>query len=446
MIRRNKKIGYIRAAIFVLLLAGFNSNHGAWAASSPQPQEITGSNGDLFMEETAAPQTQRQRSGRINVINGRDSSTSDSTNAARSPSRNGILMQEVETPAPKPRRAYVDLSNVGIQVDPNGNMIPTIDHSGTAVRPLGSNTQVYNEMPVPTITPTYDNPFASPYTMDGQPAAVGTAFVPVTPGSVPFLQPSFNPYNGITTLNPYSSRPYPLGFGGYGGYPYAGYPGNFYPGYGGLGGGGNGINIGKLHIGLGQPGFGFPGPGYGYPGYGGYGGYGAPGYGYPGSGYNGFRQPGFGGPLTGYGGPFGGGLGNGGFGGGLLNRFNNPTTSGIGLGGYGGLGGFGGPGGYGYNNGGGFLGNGIGNGIALPLPTKSTYTTTSSSSTLMEPVLRDPATSTGDLLEDAKRSGLWSNSAGHGAGFSNSGMIGGGSFGGFSESSDTGITQGSGLK
>jgi hypothetical protein len=432
MSSKNKNIRYIRLAIFAVLLGGLNSNLGAlgaFAASSPQPQEITGQNGDLFMEETTTPQTQKQRtSGRINVINGRDASTSDSTSAPRNPSRNSVFMQEVETPsAGKPRKAYVDLSNVGIQVDPSGNIIPTIDHSGGPVRPLGSNTQVYNEMPVPTITPTYDNPFALPYTMDGQPAAVGTAFVPMTPGSVPFLQPSFNPYNGRTTLNPYSARPYPLGFGGYGGYGgyplYSGYPGNFYPGY--PGGGGGGINIGKLHIGLGQPGFGYPGPGYGYPGSGlgypryGYGGYGAPGYGYPGYGYNGFRSPGFGRPLLGSGGPFGGGFG----------------------GGFGGLGGFSGPGGYRYNNGGGL----IGNGIALPMPTKSTYTTSSSSSSLITPVLRDPATSTGDLLEDAKRSGLWSNTAGTGSGFSNTGLIGG-SYGGSSEQHDTGVTQGSGLK
>jgi hypothetical protein len=239
-------------------------------------------------------------------------------------------------------------------------------------------------MPVPTITPTYDNPFALPYTMDGQPAAVGTAFVPVTPGSLPFLQPSFNPYNGITTLNPYSARPFPLG----------------------------------------------------YRGYGGFGGYGAPGYGYPGYGYNGFARPGFGGPFSGYGGPFRGGFN--GSGGGGLGGFGGELG---GLGG-GGLGGLGGPGGFGSNNSGGFRGNGI----AIPLPTRSTYTTTSSGSSLMAPVLRDPATSTGDLLEDAKRSGLWSNSAGTGSGFSNTGMIGGGSFGGFSEEHDTGVTQGSGLK
>jgi len=279
-------------------------------------------------------------------------------------------MQEVDTnPKQKPRRAYVDLSNVGIQVDPSGNMIPTINHSGNSVRPLGSNTQVYNEMPVPTVNSTYDNPFALPHTMDGQPAAVGTTFVPVTPGTVPFLQPSFNPYNGITTLNPYSARPYPPGYGGYRGYGgYPSFPGNtFYPGYPG---GGTGFNIGKLHIGVGQPGFGgYPGPGFGYPRYG----------------YNG---------------------------------------------------GFGG-----YNSGGGLLGNGI----SLPMPTNSTYTTSSSSSSLMTPVLRDPATSTGDLLEDAKRSGLWSNTAGSGSGFFNRGLIGG-SYGGSGEQHDTGVTEGSGLK
>jgi hypothetical protein len=375
---------HVRAAILMLLLSGVNSNLGAFAANSPQPQEITGSNGDLFMEETAAPQIQKQRSStHINVINGRNSSTSDSTSPPRSTDRNGILMQEVDTtPKQKPRRAYVDLSNVGIQVDPSGNMIPTIDHSGNSVRPLGSNTHVYNEMPVPTINSTYDNPFALPYTMDGQPAAVGTTFVPVTPGTVPFLQPSFNPYNGITTLNPYSARPYVPGFGGYGGYGgYPSFPGNgFYPGYPG---GGTGFNIGKLHIGVGQPGFGgYPGPGFGYPRYG----------------YNGFGGSGYG--VPGYGGGFGG-----------------------------------------YNSGGGLLGNGIG----LPMPTNSTYTTSSSSSSLVTPVLRDPATSTGDLLEDAKRSGLWSNTAGSGSGFFNRGLIGG-SYGGSGEQHDTGVTQGSGLK
>ena len=416
---------HVRAAILMLLLSGVNSNLGALAANSPQPQEITGSNGDLFMEETAAPQTQKQRSStHINVINGRDSSTSDSTSPPRSAGRNGVFMQEVDTnPKQKPRRAYVDLSNVGIQVDPSGNMIPTINHSGNSVRPLGSNTQVYNEMPVPTVNSTYDNPFALPYTMDGQPAAVGTTFVPVTPGTVPFLQPSFNPYNGITTLNPYSARPYPPGYGGYGGYP--SFPGNtFYPGYPG---GGTGFNIGKLHIGVGQPGFGgYPGPGFGYPRYGyngfgasGYGvpGYGAPGYGAPGYGYNALRQSGSGGSSLGYAGPFGGGY--------------NP---------YGGYGPYGGGFG-GYNSGGGLLGNGI----SLPMPTNSTYTTSSSSSSLMTPVLRDPATSTGDLLEDAKRSGLWSNTAGSGSGFFNRGLIGG-SYGGSGEQHDTGVTEGSGLK
>ncbi len=425
MSKTNKTLRSARTAFWVMLAIslnfyganGGNSANGAFAASSPQPQEIKGSNGDLFMEETSAPQTQRpQGNSRVTIINGRNSSTGDSTSKPSS-NRPGMFMQEVETPPQmKPRRAHVDLSNVGIPVDPSGNIIPVIDQSNGAVRPLGSNTQVYNEMPVPTINSTVDNPFALPYTMNGQPAAVGTAFVPVTPGTVPFLQPSFNPYNGISTLNPYSASPYSPGFGGPFLYPRTG----FYPGYPG----GNGFNIGKVHIGLGQPSYGFGGnglPGYGYPG-GGYTGFGYPGYGYQGYGYPGYRAPGLG---LGY---SGGGYGYPRYGyagyGSPLGGFNSPYSA--------------------YNQGP-FSALGEGGGIFLPMPTKSTYTTSSSSSSLMTPVLRDPATSTGDLLEDAKRAGLWSNTAGSGSGFFNRGLIGG-SYGGSGEQHDTGVTEGSGLK
>jgi hypothetical protein len=468
------------ATLAVLLALGTQNTTPARADG----QGIMDASGNSFMEEeTPAPKPQRRMpNSRMNVINGDNTrgdgtaSTSgrsifDGTNygsgqprrpqsiQTSSGGKDNMFMEEVSTPSSKGTRPYVDLSNVGVQVDPSGNAVPLIDHSGSPVRPLYSNTQAYQEMPVPIINQTADNPLALPYTIDGQQAAVGTTFIPVTPGTVPFLRPSYNPYNGNTSFNPYSTggiSPYG-GYGGFGGYggvgPY------------GYGGSGINLNIGRLHIGSGP-----------YDGYPGYGGFGYPGgYNHPGYGYGGYT-PGFGG--LGYGGMGAGGLfGRPGFG------FGRRL-----LGGLGGLGGYGYGGGYpllGYNSalgyagpgygsfigGGGILGydsgfygnnpyyspawqqnpatwggtgmtSSTGMSLSVPVPIERNVQSTYGTSTLMQPVLRDPATSTGDLLEDAKRAGLWGNTTGQNN--YRQGPLGG--FSGNSGMQDQGVTNGAGFR
>lgn len=140
-----------------------------------------------------------------------------------------IFMEETTQPQPKPRshprNLNLDLQNVGVQVDPNGNIIPLINQGAPPVQVQESRTEAYSEVYVPT-----------PY------------------GSVPIYGPGFPPYGPM--------------FGPVYGAPIGGYPVG--PVGGNVGIGINGRNFGLgLNLNAGLPGFGYPGGfGYGYPGYG----------------------------------------------------------------------------------------------------------------------------------------------------------------------------------
>lgn len=219
----------------------------------------------------------------------------------------GMFMEET-TPAPPatPKNNIpIDLSNVGVPVDPNGHIVPMIDRNNPGgVRQNFSNLEVYSEPAYNFLPAPVFNQFGQPYNFSGVPYGV-----------------------------PYGA---PYGYGGFGGYPYSSGIGinlgrNFrlnlatpnpygYGPYGGFGGGfgrpfGYGVPFGGGFAGatpFGVPGagapFGFPGIGLGSPvGLGGapfgYGSYGSPfGYGTP---------FGYGAPLAysspfGYGSPYGG--------------------------------------------------------------------------------------------------------------------------------------------
>jgi hypothetical protein len=322
----------LNTACHLLSLPGqaqLNSTHGSGS------QEILGNDGQSFMEEESpAPARKKTPNARVNILNSdkRRDLNSLQTLQTVEDSHAGIFMQEINDHQPaKSRRAYVDLSRVGVPVDPSGKIIPVRDESGATVRENFSNTQAYQEMPVPTINATQDNPLALPFTMNGQRAPVGTAFVPVTPSTVPILQPSYNAYTGTGSLNPYSVNSYsplrPLPYYGGPPSPYSGSPiSPYYPG--------------------------FP----------------------------------------------------------AVYRNRQPPSA-----------------------------------ISLPMPIQSSFNSASRSSSLVTPILRDPANSTGDLLEDAKRAGLWSNSAGSGSSVINQGLFGGRGTGS-SEQHQTGVSSGSGLK
>jgi hypothetical protein len=199
----------------------------------------------------------------------------------------GNMFMEETTPAPraKPPNIKIDLSNVGVPVDPKGHIVPLIDHDAPGgVRQNFSNLEVYSE-------PAWNFLPAPVYNAYGQPYN----FNPTRRYGAPYGMPYGSPFGG--------------GYGMPYGAPYYPYNNN------------SGINLGNLHLnfgnpsyGLGSPGYGFGAPGYGFgaPGYG----YGVPGYGYGGPGF-GYGAPGFG-----YGAPgFGLGMPN-------LNPITNPYPTG----------------------------------------------------------------------------------------------------------------------
>lgn len=159
-------------------------------------------------------------------------------------------MEEVPDSKPKPKlpKVPIDLSRVGVSVDPNGKIVPIKDSpddswAGTGVKPFVN--QIENTFqPLPFAYPY--GPFGgSPYRFLQPNGGSGYAAGPISPLVYGALN-GYNPYN----INPYAANPNLAGtaYGGYG-----------YPGYG-----------------YGNPGYGYPGYGLGYPGYG----YGYPGYGY----------------------------------------------------------------------------------------------------------------------------------------------------------------------
>lgn len=207
-------------------------------------------------------------------------------------SESGGMFMEETTPTPPvvPKKNIpIDLSNVGVPVDPSGHIVPMIDRNAPGgVRQNYSNLEVYSEPAYNFIPAPLFNQFGQPYNFSG---------VPGVPYGGPY------PYGGFGGYRGYG------GFGGYGGYPYNSGIGinlgrNFrlnlatpnpygYGPYGGFGGGFSG--------GFGSP-FGSP-YGYNVPFGGGFAG--ATPFGVPGAG-SGFGAP-FGTPGIGFGGPFGGG-------------------------------------------------------------------------------------------------------------------------------------------
>lgn len=136
-----------------------------------------------------------------------------------------LFMEEVTDPKSKPQKKPlipIDLSRVGVSVDPHGNIVPIKDSpddawAGTGVKPFMNEIQ---------------NTFQA------------------------------LPFNGFAGATPY----------GYG------IPGVNMPGYADPR-----LNYRSLgYPSYGYPGYGYPGAGYGYPGYPGYGYQGYPGYGYQG--------------------------------------------------------------------------------------------------------------------------------------------------------------------
>ncbi|MBI2811229.1 MAG: hypothetical protein HYX67_10425 [Candidatus Melainabacteria bacterium] len=194
----------------------------------------------------------------------------------------GMFMEETTpTPPAAPKKNIpLDLSNVGVPVDPSGHIVPIIDRDAPGgVRQNFSNLEVYSEPAYNFIPAPVFNQYGQPYNFSG---------LPGVPYGGPF---GYGGYGGFG------------GFGGFGGYPY--------------GGGGIGVNLGKnFRLNLATP-----GP-YGYGPYGGFGGpfgYGAP-FGGGFSGATPFGVPGAGAPFglpgVGFGGgPFGAGpFGYGGYG------------------------------------------------------------------------------------------------------------------------------------
>lgn len=137
-----------------------------------------------------------------------------------------MFMEETTAPAPKRKKpnVLIDLSNVGVQTDPNGKIIPLLAPGAPPVKPFTNSTQAYTEYFVPT-----------PY------------------GSVPIVGPGF-PY-----ASPFAPGFYP-GLGLPYGTPYGGYPAGVNLGLG-IGGRRFGLGIG-LNAG-------YPGIGGGYPSFGG---------------------------------------------------------------------------------------------------------------------------------------------------------------------------------
>lgn len=141
-----------------------------------------------------------------------------------------------ETTAPTPRRkkpnVQIDLSNVGVQTDPNGKIIPLLAPGAPPVKPFTNSTQAYTEYFVPT-----------PY---GSVPIIGPGF-PYAPPFAPGLYPGF----GLPFGAPYGA-PY--------GAPFGGYPGGVNLGLG-IGGRRFGLGVG---LNAGYPGYGYPGFGGGY--------------------------------------------------------------------------------------------------------------------------------------------------------------------------------------
>ncbi len=147
------------------------------------------------------------------------------------------MFMEETTPtpqAPKPARIQMDLSNLGVPVDPKGHIVPIIDRDAPGgVRQNYSNLEVYSEpawnfLPAPVYN-SYGQPMnfypqanypMSPY---GMPYGMPYRSPYGTPLGMPYGAPYY-PYNNSVGINLGKnfhlnfSSPSPYGYGGYGGW------------------------------------------------------------------------------------------------------------------------------------------------------------------------------------------------------------------------------------
>lgn len=180
-----------------------------------------------------------------------------------------MFMEEVVTDKPKPKAKpiTIDLSRVGVSVDPNGNIVPLRNDpndpwAASGVKPFYNHVETSTTMPYVYPNPyAYQNPYAyrNPFAYANpfgyqNPFANRNPFVYQNPYAYqnPFAYRNpfaySNPFaypNPFAYQNPYGALPFNR-------YPGNGYPGLFYPSKGGNGGYG------------------------GYGAYGGLGGYGGP--------------------------------------------------------------------------------------------------------------------------------------------------------------------------
>lgn len=135
------------------------------------------------------------------------------------------FMEEITPtkPASKAPKRQLDLSNVGVQVDPSGKIIPLINKHEGILKPFYSRLQAYDEPAWNFLPPTVINPsgqvlniygqpidaFGNPINQYGQPlntwARLGVPFLGTTPPPlapyVPFYGGSYPYWNTGTNLN-----------------------------------------------------------------------------------------------------------------------------------------------------------------------------------------------------------------------------------------------------
>lgn len=137
----------------------------------------------------------------------------------------GNTFMEETTPTPPPAASKpltVDLSRVGVPVDPKGRIVPLIDRDAPGgVRQNFSNLQIFSE-PGISIVPS---PYLAPGFAGYPPFATGSPFAAITPFGVPGA-PMYYPYGPGIGINLGKNfrlnlpRPMPYGYSPYGYSPY----------------------------------------------------------------------------------------------------------------------------------------------------------------------------------------------------------------------------------
>lgn len=222
---------------------------------------------------------------------GTTGATSDNGGVGFLDEKGDLFMEEVtdnkpKTPLKQAPRVPIDLSRVGVSVDPHGNIVPLKDSptdswAGTGVKPF--RNEISNTFEALPVYPAY--PYGWPYGWNPYNSPFSPAF---NPAFSPAFNPAFNPAFPYQPGFPYGPGPFaqPMGYlnlPGYAGYPnYAGYPGlaGYYPGntYGSYGPYGPygpfmqpalSLRIGKFQAALGSvtppgipPYFSYPAPAY----------------------------------------------------------------------------------------------------------------------------------------------------------------------------------------